>query len=277
MQCPSCGTTGEGRFCSGCGAPFPESSTTDPAARYWDEATAAGGGSAGPPGGWSQPPGPPPRGPRRWPFIVLGVLVLGVLGVVVWMVTAPDNRVEADGSSSSAASTSSSSSSASSSESSTPTTSTTTTTTTSTSSSSSSSSSSESASDQLSDLHSDSLDGLDRNGDWGVTLSAKYDGIRDDLQTTEDGSHVFHEDDILALHEDLEEVHGEDGQVYLVTSDDLESTATEDYADTLWMTILDPGGLDSRRQAVAWCERAFPEVSGDELQNACYPRELTAP
>lgn len=276
MQCPSCGTTGEGRFCSGCGAPFPESSTTDPSARYWDETTAASGGSAAPPPGWQQHLGRPPRGPRRWPFVLLGVLVLCVLGGVVWMITAPDNRVEADGSSSSATSTTSSSPS-SSSESSTPTTTTTTTTTTSTSSSSSSSSSTGSASDQLGEMRSDSLDRLDRNGDWGVTLSAKYDGIRDDLQETDSGSHVFQEDDILALHEDLEEFHSEDGQVYLLTSDDLESTATEDYADTLWMTILDPGGLGSRRDAVAWCERAFPEVSGDELQNACYPRELKAP
>src|SRR5699024_9420148 len=139
----------------------------------------------------------------------------------------------------------------------------------------SSSSTSRPPHEELEKKHRSALDRLDHDDQWAVTLSAKYDGIRDSQQTTSSGSHVFAEEDILELHDDLASTHDSDGSIYLLTSDDIESTVDGDYPDTLWMTVLDPGGLDSRRAAVQWCERAFPDKSGDDLQNACYPRQLT--
>lgn len=111
---------------------------------------------------------------------------------------------------------------------------------------------------------------------WAITLSAKYDGVTDKYQTTSSGSSTFRTADILALHELLEEAHSDDGSVYLLTSKDIASTATEDHPDTMWMTLLDPGGLSSREDAVEWCEDEFPELEGDRLNNRCYPRQLEA-
>lgn len=273
MQCSSCGAVGDGRFCSGCGARMETDSWAGP---YWED-DAAPPLPTGPPGAPAPPP-PGGRGHRRrlWPIaVLLAVVVLLGGGAALWVLTAPDGRVEADDTSgrSSASSTgdtsSTSAESGTSSETTTPTTTTTTTTT--------SSSTSRPPDEELEAKHRSALDRLDHDGQWAVTLSAKYDGIRDSQQTTSSGSHVFEEADILELHDDLASAHDSDGSVYLLTSDDIASSAEGDYPDTLWMTVLDPGGLDSRRAAVQWCERAFPDKSGDDLQNVCYPRQLTSP
>lgn len=133
--------------------------------------------------------------------------------------------------------------------------------------------------DPLTDLEAlreESLLSYDPNGRWVVGLSAKFDGITDARQTADSGSNVFGLDDILDLHEQLAEVHSDDGRVFLVLAKDVGS-AQGPRDDEIWMTLLDPGGLYSRDEAQAWCEENFADVTGEELANACYPRELDAP
>ena len=139
-----------------------------------------------------------------------------------------------------------------------------------------SSTTTELALDRLESLRAESLGRYAPDGRWAIGLSAKRDGITDSTQTTRDGSHTFYLQDILNLHEDLAEYYEFDGAMYLLLAQDIGS-AQGPNDDTLWMTVLDPGGLSSREDAQAWCENAFPSASGDKLANICYPRELDAP
>lgn len=130
--------------------------------------------------------------------------------------------------------------------------------------------------EELEALRQESLEHYNPDGRWVVGLSAKRDGITDLSQTTRDGSHTFGLQDILELHEDLASSNVQHGAVYLVLAQDIGSAQGPD-DDTLWMTILDPGGLSSREDAQAWCEQTFPFKSHEALANVCYPRELDAP
>lgn len=262
MHCPQCGEVGEGRYCAHCGSEIDAPPRAESEDRFWQEEP------AGP-----APAADPASRRRVWPIAVLLAAALIVVGGTgLWFLTTPDDRVEAQRTSGNSASTSSDeqTTSSESEETTDPTTTTTTTT-------SSSSTTSASPEEELSGIRSDSVDAARMGDQWAVTLSAKYDGISDSQQTTESGSHTFREADILALHDQLEERHESDGAVYLLTSKDLASTADGDYPDTLWMTMLDPGGLSSRDAAVRWCKREFPELSGDSLENRCYPRKLESP
>lgn len=312
MQCEQCGATGAGTFCAQCGARLagndgqPSSDifwadddttgvTRASSATRWQEADQvagttrepasaadvpgypwASGGTASPPpsppspgpyGGYPPPPGPPDKG-VTWPFalgaaLAVGVLILAIGGGALWFLAADDSDDAAADSSSTATSTSSSSTSSD------PTTTITSTTT-------STSSNTTSAEDELGHLRDDSLARLSTNGRWAVSLSAKQDGTRDDRQTTSGGSHVFRLPDILELHEDYDRIYSSSTSVYLVKAEDLGSSSGPD-ASRIWMTIVDPGGLSSREDAKRWCQDEFPHLSGDDLDNACYPRQLTSP
>lgn len=274
MQCPTCGEPAEGRFCAQCGTELTARPGSGDEDRFWQDTPPAPA--------WSGPPPPAPRR-RLWPIVaaVVAALLVGG-GAALWVLTTPDGRVESDRTSSDQTSADSDDTSDGGETDGGPSDSpetTTTTTTTKEDDENSSPSSTETASpeEQLSDIRSDSIDAVRMGEQWAVTLSAKYDGISDSKQTTESGSHTFREEDILTLHEQLENQHESDGAVYLLTSKDIASTADSDYPDTLWMTVLDPGGLSSRDAAVRWCKREFPELSGDSLENRCYPRKLESP
>lgn len=263
MQCPQCGKPGEGRFCAECGTALGSRPWNESEDRYWQQGPTE-----------QQAPPPADRPPRRpiWPFAALlaAVLVAGV--VAVWFLTAPDDRVEAknsaSGSSTESASEESSSTSA---TSSTEATTTTTTTTT------SSSTTTPPVSDQLDAVRQKSLREAPRDGRYAVTLSSKQDGQEDSYQTTESGSHTFRLPDILAMHEALESRYSAQGDLYLFTDQDLESTADQSYDSTMWITILDPGDLSSKEDALDWCKSAFADQSDEERANSCGARRLEAP
>lgn len=257
MQCTSCGASGEGKFCNECGSPL---APWGDGGSFWQEAAPSS----------APAPGRPKR-PVRWMLSGAAVLALLLVGTGVWLLTAPSGRVEADPSSQTPTPTTTVTATAEST-----TTSETSTTSRPSSSKSSSATRSDSPKTTLTNLRRDALNDIDRDGRWAVTLSAKYDGIVDEHQTSASGSHTFGLKDILALHSQLEDRHEDGGTIYLVTSRDLESTADGSYADTLWMTMLDPGGLASRDEALAWCESTF-SLTGDDLLNVCYPRQLKSP
>ncbi|CAM4068010.1 hypothetical protein JAAN108728_09765 [Janibacter anophelis] len=199
--------------------------------------------------------------------VVAGILLLTIGGGTAWWLTSrDDDPTVAVGASTSTASTVTVTSTPAPPPSP-PTTTTTTVTTT---------SAPASAADQLADLRDESLGRLVTDDRWAVSLSAKQDGTRDERQLTGSGSHVFRLPDILELHQGLELLYSGDASVYLLKAEDLGSTAgPED--DKIWMTIVDPGLLDSREDAETWCAGQFPWLDGDDLSNACYPRQLTTP
>lgn len=216
------------------------------------------------------PSSPTPPSGTPWPLAVgaalaVGLLVLAIGGGALWFFTADDEDPAV-----AVTDTSSTSTSTSPSTSSDPTTTTVTSTTTSTTSSSAS------AVDQLGDLREDSLARLSTDDRWAVSLSAKQDGTRDDRQVTSSGSHVFRLPDILELHEGFEAMYSSSASVYLLKAEDLGSTKGPD-EDRIWMSIVDPGGLASRDDAEQWCAAEFSWLSGDDLENACYPRQLRSP
>lgn len=309
MLCDSCGTTGTGAFCAQCGARL-STGEADPSAVFWaddeptiaqqqpapqqqqpaypeaswddwlvsrqpsDMSTASGRApmSPGPAGVPPLGPGLPPSsgGGPRWPLIVAAgaaaALVLALGGGAAWWATTREDPT--------AAATPSTS---------TPTTVVTTVTSTApppppttTVTTTSTTTAPVSAADQLADLRDESLGRLVTDDSWGLSLSAKQDGTLDEYQLTSSGSHVFRLPDILELHEAIDSAYSSTTTTYLLKAEDLGSTQGPD-DDKIWMTIVDPGGLPSRDDAQSWCEREFSWLSGDELANTCYPRQLSAP
>lgn len=266
MQCPQCGESGEGRFCAQCGTELASQPWNESTDRYWQQGPSQ-----------QHAPPPPAGGPSRrpvWPFVAVLAAALVIGGAALWFLTAPDDRVEAKSTSSGSSTESSSQQTTSTSEGSTtttqPSTSTTTTTTT-------TSPSTPPVDEQLATTRRDSLRRANLDGRYAVTLSSKQDGQEDSYQTTESGSHTFRLPDILALHEALDQEYGSEGQLYLFTDQDLESTSDQDYDSTMWMTILDPGGLQSKEDALDWCESTFAHQSDEERANSCGARRLESP
>ena len=306
MLCGTCGTSGTGTFCAACGARL-NAVEPDPADTFWgdDEPTLAQQAAAPlppaapPESSWedwlvTQQPASPPPSPGAAPFaqpttggppgygpppprgggpgvlvaaaVVAGILLLTIGGGTAWLLTSrDDDPTVAVGASTSTSSTVTVTST----PAPPPPPPTTTTTVTTTSAPAS-------AADQLADLRDESLGRLVTDDRWAVSLSAKQDGTRDERQLTGGGSHVFRLPDILELHRGIEVLYSGDASVYLLKAEDLGSTAgPED--DKIWMTIVDPGLLDSRDDAETWCAGQFPWLDGDDLSNACYPRQLTTP
>lgn len=284
MRCERCGTTGEGAFCSRCGTPL--GTDKDPSDAYW----AASPPPTTPPPGY--PPPPSPRKGTSWPVaiaaaLLAALLVLGIGGGALWWLASDDEDSAATTettspvSSESTASPESTESTESRAE--TPTaepspsesTTTVTSTTTSTSDTPGPTDAGDPAEDQLGALRDDSLARLTTDGRWAVSLSAKQDGTRDERQFTSSGSHVFRLPDILELHEMYDSIYSWNASVYLVKADDIGASTGSD-ADRIWMTVVDPG-LASRDDAEQWCQNEYPWLSGEDLDNACYPLQLDIP
>ena len=130
----------------------------------------------------------------------------------------------------------------------------------------------------LEDLRDESLQTIKRDGRWGVVLSTKSDGMRDDKDPTPSGSAVWHLPDIHERHESLAEYYASAPGVHLLRAEDLGSTSGP-RDDELWMTVLDLGSdLDTRAKAQDWCEESMHgDLSAEELENICQPRQLTEP
>ncbi|WP_169702008.1 hypothetical protein [Janibacter terrae] len=311
MECAGCGATSEGTFCSRCGARMPAAGE-DGADRFWaeDEPTraqlpAVPGPSwaqetpqsswedwlvqqpttlppAAPPAGRTSmaPPGGGRPGGPAWGLIaaacLAAVVLLGAGAGALWFVASQDDDTTTAGSATTAPTTATSTPPTTTVTSTPPPTTTVTTTASPPPTTTVTTTAAPlSAADQLNDLREESLGRLVTDGDWGVSLSAKQDGTRDDRQLTSSGSHVFRLPDILELHQAVVSTYPLD-EVYLLKAEDLGSTVGAD-DDKIWMTIVDPGWLTSRDDAEMWCEAQFSWLSGVELDNACYPRRLSTP
>lgn len=123
---------------------------------------------------------------------------------------------------------------------------------------------------ELEQLREESLPGVSLDGRWVAVLSTKKSGTEDTSQTAKNGSHVFYEDDILALHNDLANLFSHDADVFLVRTSDFGKQPES--GDVFWRTILDRGFYDED-QAAQWCNSHFTGTV-EEINNACLPRQL---
>ncbi|MEO7848062.1 MAG: hypothetical protein ABIR75_03295 [Arachnia sp.] len=131
----------------------------------------------------------------------------------------------------------------------------------------------ESARTTLGELRQVSLTHLSLDGRWVAVLSTKRSGIEDPSQTAKNGSHVFYDDDILALHQDLASKFTGDADVLLVRTSDFGKQPKS--GNVFWRTIAD-GGFYDEEQAANWCNYHFTGTA-KEIENACLPRQLVPP
>lgn len=131
--------------------------------------------------------------------------------------------------------------------------------------------------DNLNDARSRSMQNLVLNGRWVLQLDSKYEGVYDPQQTTANGSHSFGLPDIYQHYQDLASYAGSKGlhNILLLKATDF-GTQVALPADT-WVTLADPGGIDSYEAGLAVCSTLYPTLSGDDLLNSCMPRQLSQP
>ena len=109
-------------------------------------------------------------------------------------------------------------------------------------------------------------------GQWVAQLSSKYDGIVDPLQTSGSGSHTFHNVDILAEFQRMQALDLGGASLTLLLSTDYGQRETVS-GHALWVTFAMPG-LSSASEVQSWCSTYFAPLTGQELQDACTPRQL---
>lgn len=135
----------------------------------------------------------------------------------------------------------------------------------------------EEALERLNAARDESLDGLQLNGRWILQLGSKYEGVTDPRETTASGSHTFMLPDIWATHEDLASEFAGQGDVLLLQATDFGRQVS--LPGVTWVTVVDPAGspVTSYDAGVARCASLYPGLSGDDLANACMPRQLKPP
>ena len=126
---------------------------------------------------------------------------------------------------------------------------------------------------RLEQLREESVSSLNLDGRWVAVLSTKKSGTKDESQTARNGSHVFYEDDILAMHENLVEMYSEDADVFLGSTSDFGKQPKS--GDVFWRTFVDRGFQDEE-QAANWCDDHFSGTV-EEIKNACLPKQLVPP
>lgn len=130
------------------------------------------------------------------------------------------------------------------------------------------------ARERLEQLADDGLDQVSLDGSHAAMIASKWNGIKDPLQKTASGSHVFHYSDILDEHETLV---GEDNlgrTVILLRSTDYGRHATSPKGKVLYVTIA-YGGFSSSDEVRDWCEERFAGLSPNERANTCVSTRLT--
>lgn len=129
----------------------------------------------------------------------------------------------------------------------------------------------------LNDARDESLDGLQLDGRWILQVGSKYEGVTDPRETTASGSHTFLLPDIWTTHENLASALSSQGDVLLLQATDFGRQVS--LPDVTWVTILDP--VDSPvwdyDSGQARCAELYPNLWGDDLANACMPRQLRPP
>lgn len=131
----------------------------------------------------------------------------------------------------------------------------------------------EAARTTLGEMRQESLTRLSLDGRWVAVLSTKRSGIEDASQTAKNGSHVFYDDDILALHQALASKFSGDADVLLVRTSDFGKQPKS--GNVFWRTIADRGFYDEE-QAASWCNYHFTGTA-KEIENACLPKQLVPP
>lgn len=130
--------------------------------------------------------------------------------------------------------------------------------------------------DQLETRRQESLEVATFDGHWVVQLASKYNGQVDPYEFTPSGTHTFYLADIWREHQQLTDLLAvRDVPVYLFEAGDF--GAQRERHNTYWVTIADPGGLNSKEEAEQFCAELYPERSGDRLENSCVARELLPP
>jgi len=112
-------------------------------------------------------------------------------------------------------------------------------------------------------------------GQFVAQIASKHPGIRDPLQTTADGSHVFQATDILAEHQRLRAEHGDtEHPVILLKSTDYGKRQLKD-GQPLWVTFA-VGDFPDKQAVLDWCADQFSDLGPTELKNQCDARTLRA-
>lgn len=119
----------------------------------------------------------------------------------------------------------------------------------------------------------DSLPFVTLDGRWVAVLSTKKSGITDPEQTAKNGSHVFYEDDILALHEELALEFAGSARVLLVKTSDFGKQRKN--GDVFWRTIAD-AGFTSKEAVTLWCAEQYSGTQ-KEIENSCLPSAMVPP
>lgn len=111
---------------------------------------------------------------------------------------------------------------------------------------------------------------------WVVQLASKHPGEVDPYEFTERGTHTFYARDIWAQHLQIEAgVADHDATVLLLNAEDF--GRQRDREATYWITLVDPGYLETEEEADAYCAELFPELTGHQLDNSCLSRRLEEP
>lgn len=126
---------------------------------------------------------------------------------------------------------------------------------------------------ELDSLAQEGLNEVALDGQWAAMIASKYDGVRDPLQETSKGKHVFHYADILAEHQELKNEDNLGTEVVL-----LRSTAygrrIKAHGKVLYVTLA-LGSFSSKQEVLSWCPSRFADLSGARLANHCVATRLT--
>lgn len=113
------------------------------------------------------------------------------------------------------------------------------------------------------------------DGRWVAQVASKNVGTRDPLQTALNGTHDFYGVDILWEVEVIRQRLG-GSPMFTLLSTDFGRRSVDPAGNPYWTSVVDAGfsGPDGVR---AWCASTFPEMTPEQLANACVPRTLDPP
>jgi hypothetical protein len=127
---------------------------------------------------------------------------------------------------------------------------------------------------QLESLADDGRAAVSLNGQNAAMIASKWNGVKDSLQTADNGSHVFYYSDILAEHDRLAAGDNLGAQVVLLRSTDYGRRVRSPHGKVLYVTLA-VGGFASQADVRSWCNIRFADLSRRERANNCVPTKLT--
>ncbi|GAA1832310.1 hypothetical protein ACFFOM_13700 [Microlunatus capsulatus] len=130
------------------------------------------------------------------------------------------------------------------------------------------------AREELEQLADEGISLIDLNGEDAAMIASKWEGIRDPLQTTSRGDHLFHYTDILEEHRRLADEDNLGATVILIRSTDYGKRATSPEGQHLYVTIA-LNDFTSSEEVASWCEGRFADLDEERRKNTCVPTRLT--